>query len=152
MLTYRKVASVVNSVKNDNPDCIMELEEYKKKLHSRGLGRFFKTKDDDEYKKDLEAEIEKKTMKEPKHDTNDPRVNKKGENAVKEIQTSIDQFKIDSSQDSEPPNKENKELVKSNPRDGQISPKDKGIPLRLFPGRGDKKEQEVYEQPRSQET
>ncbi|CAI2367880.1 unnamed protein product [Moneuplotes crassus] len=41
MLSYYKVADVVNKIKNDNEDCIMKLEDYKKKLHSRGLGRFF---------------------------------------------------------------------------------------------------------------
>ena len=31
ILQYYKVASVVNSVKNDSADCILEMEEYKKK-------------------------------------------------------------------------------------------------------------------------
>ena len=41
MISYHKVASVVNSIKNDKEDCLLEMAEYEKKLHSRGLGRFF---------------------------------------------------------------------------------------------------------------
>jgi len=41
LLSYHKVASVVNAIKNDNEDCCLELKEYEKKLHARGLGRFF---------------------------------------------------------------------------------------------------------------
>ena len=33
VLTFHKVPSVVNSVKNDTHECIMDLEEYKKKQH-----------------------------------------------------------------------------------------------------------------------
>jgi len=56
MLGYYKVADVVNKIKNDNEDCIMELEKYKKKMHSRGLGRFFgyAKKDKEENKKEPE--------------------------------------------------------------------------------------------------
>ena len=41
MISYHKVASVVNGIKNDTADCTLEMEEYKKKIHARGLGRFF---------------------------------------------------------------------------------------------------------------
>ena len=41
LISYHKVASVVNAIKNDNEDCELELEEYEKKLHSKGLGWFF---------------------------------------------------------------------------------------------------------------
>ena len=34
LLSYHKVASVVNSIKNDNEDCCLELKEYEKKLHN----------------------------------------------------------------------------------------------------------------------
>jgi len=33
LISYHKVASVVNSIRNDNEDCDIELDEYKKKLH-----------------------------------------------------------------------------------------------------------------------
>ena len=34
LISYHKVASVVNSIKNDSEDCLLEMEEYKKKIHS----------------------------------------------------------------------------------------------------------------------
>jgi hypothetical protein len=45
LISYHKVASVVNSIKNDSDDCTMEIEEYKKKVHARGIGRFFGNSD-----------------------------------------------------------------------------------------------------------
>ena len=61
MLSYYKVADVVNSIKNDNEDCIMDLEKYKAKLHSKGLGRFFSTASKKTEESNQQAKPEKKT-------------------------------------------------------------------------------------------
>ena len=34
LMSYYKVANVVNSIRNDISDCTMKAEEYEKKLHS----------------------------------------------------------------------------------------------------------------------
>ena len=44
MLKYYKVSDTVNTVKNNNSDCILPLEEYKQKQKIQGLHRFFKPK------------------------------------------------------------------------------------------------------------
>jgi len=40
-LKFFEVGDIVNSIKYDNEDCILPLKEYKEKLHSKGLGKYF---------------------------------------------------------------------------------------------------------------
>ena len=40
-LDFYEVGEIVNSVKNDKPECLMKKEDYDEMVHQRGLGRFF---------------------------------------------------------------------------------------------------------------
>jgi putative SOS response-associated peptidase YedK len=42
-LDFYEVGELVNTIKNDKPECLMEKNDYEALVHKRGLGRFFKT-------------------------------------------------------------------------------------------------------------
>lgn len=124
MLEFYKVADVVNKIKNDSEDCVMKLEEYKKKLHSRGLGRFFgyakkdkkeETKEVTEGKKEENGETQAGISTMPDKTTQD----------VTQVKKGVDNMKI---------NDTAKALKGEEP-----APEDVGVPLRLHKGKVQKK-------------
>lgn len=120
MLSYYRVASVVNSIKNDNEDCIMQLEKYKKKLHSRGLGRFFKTSTKtEETKAGSKQAAEKKLVSK---DTQGRPEDTQGDK-ITAMNTNITQM---TQKDS---------LTKFSKPSECIPKEDEGIPLRLHKGK-----------------
>ena len=40
-LKFFEVGDLVNSIKHDKPECILQKQEYEQLLHQRGLGKFF---------------------------------------------------------------------------------------------------------------
>ena len=108
----------------------MRLEDYKKKLHARGLGRFFKTKPKEE-QKGIEGEKSKE------NDDGNPFLNPKSisqkktqAQTVSTVQNGISQLEI---------SKEDSESCKDQLPSDEMSPKDKGIPLRLYKGKNKNK-------------
>ena len=116
MLGYYKVADVVNKIKNDNEDCIMELEKYKKKMHSRGLGRFFgyAKKDKEENMKELEDSKEGDGDKTPKKDN---------KNSEKEISSNSQEEKKDEEKGKSSQVNKSKEQKEVNSKDKKEGPK-----------------------------
>ena len=119
MLSYYKVANVVNKIKNNNEDCIMELEKYKEKLHNRGMGRFFKYAN-----KNKEAEM-KESKEEKKETVETQGVQSTMPNtipdSVTEVKEGLETVQLKNDKIVKP--SENREL------------EDKGVPLRLHKGK-----------------
>ena len=96
MLSYYKVADVVNSIKNDSEDWVMELEKYKAKLHSRGLGRFFGSAP----KKNEESKQETKQNTQPEKSNDSSNNNPQISTNISIMQTAVTQIDINKDEDS----------------------------------------------------
>lgn len=123
----------------------MELEKYKKKLHSRGLGRFFQSsgkKNTEEVKQEPDEKVTIRLKNTPDDSINNLEKTA-GDTEVDQLQTTITQMALNENIDSVQQIDQYEEDYQSDqdnskPQD-EISPRDKGIPLRLHKGKVQRK-------------